>query len=106
MKRTHTCGELTKKDLQKEATLCGWVHTRRDHGGVVFIDLRDRYGITQVVFDPSHNKEVHKFAEHIGREWALKVKGQVRMRPEGMTNSKISTGKIELASDHLEILNK
>ena len=106
MFRTHTCGELTDKDLQKEVILSGWVHTRRDHGGVIFIDLRDRYGITQVVFDPSHNKEVHKFAEHIGREWVLKVKGQVRMRPEGMTNSKISTGKIELASDHLEILNK
>ncbi|MBS3147611.1 aspartate--tRNA ligase [Candidatus Woesearchaeota archaeon] len=106
MKRTHTCGELTKKELQKEATLCGWVHTRRDHGGLVFIDLRDRYGVTQVVFDPSHNKEVHKNAEHLGREFVLQVKGHVRMRPAGMANSKLITGEIELLADSLEILNR
>ena len=106
MKRTHTCGELTKKELQKEATLCGWVHTRRAHGGLVFIDLRDRYGGTQVVFDPSHNKEVHKNAEHLGREFVLQVKGHVRMRPAGMANSKLITGEIELLADSLEILNR
>ncbi|MBS3125059.1 aspartate--tRNA ligase [Candidatus Woesearchaeota archaeon] len=105
MTRTHTCGELTKKDLQKEATLCGWVQTRRDHGGVVFIDLRDRYGITQIVFDPSHNKEVHTAAEHLGREWVLQVQGHVRMRPEGMKNSKLQTGEIELLADILVVLN-
>lgn len=106
MSRTHTCGELTKKDLQKEVTLCGWVHTRRDHGGVIFVDLRDRYGLTQVVFDPSHNKEAHKAAEHIGREWVLQVQGHVRLRPEGMTNAKMHTGEIEIISDHLDVLNK
>jgi len=106
MKRTHTCGELTKKDLQKEVTLCGWVQTRRDHGGVIFVDLRDRYGITQVVFDPSHNKIPHEKAEHLGREWVLQVTGHVRTRPEGMANPKMSTGEIELISDHLEILNQ
>lgn len=106
MKRTHTCGELTKKDLQKEVTLCGWVNTRRDHGGVVFIDLRDRYGITQVVLDPSHNKEAHKSAEQVGREWVLQVQGHVRMRPAGMANSKIHTGEIEIAIDSFVVLNQ
>jgi len=106
MKRTHTCGQLTKKDLTKEATLCGWVATRRDHGGLVFIDLRDRYGITQIVFDPSHNKEAHKSAEHIGREWVLQVRGHIRMRPEGMTNTKLVTGEIELLADHVDVLNQ
>ena len=105
MKRTHTCGEITKKELQKEVSLCGWVQTRRDHGGLVFIDLRDRYGITQVVFDPSHNKEAHTTAEKIGREWVLSVTGHVRPRPEGMTNPKLITGEIEVIADHLDILN-
>lgn len=105
MKRTHTCGELTKKELQKEVTLAGWVQTRRDHGGLVFIDLRDRYGITQVVFDPSHNKEAHKAADKLGREWVIQITGHVRLRPEGMTNSKLITGEIEIITDHLEILN-
>ena len=106
MKRTHTCGELNKKNLQQEVTLAGWVHTRRDHGGLIFIDLRDRYGVTQVVLDPSHNKEVHKAAEHIGREWVLQVQGHVRMRPEGMTNSKLVTGEIEVLTDSLTVLNE
>ena len=106
MKRTNTCGELTKKNLQKEVTLAGWVHTRRDHGGLIFIDLRDRYGVTQVVFDPSHNKEVHAAAEHIGREWVLQITGHVRLRPEGMANKKIVTGEIEVIADHLDVLNQ
>jgi aspartyl-tRNA synthetase len=106
MKRTHTCGELTKKDLEKEAVLCGWVHTRRDHGGLIFIDLRDRYGVTQVVFDPSHNKQVHEKAQHLGREWVLQVTGHVRLRPQGMENKKITTGEIEIISDSLEVLNQ
>lgn len=106
MLRTHTCGELNKTFAGKEATLCGWVQTRRDHGGVIFIDLRDRYGITQIVFDPTHNKEVHKTAEHTGREWVLQAKGHIRLRPEGMANPKMQTGEIELLADNLNILNK
>lgn len=106
MLRTNTCGELNKSVAGKEATLCGWVQSRRDHGGVIFIDLRDRYGLTQVVFDPSHNKEVHKTAEHLGREWVLQAEGHVRMRPEGMANTKLLTGEIELLADSLTILNK
>ncbi|PIN75380.1 aspartate--tRNA ligase [Candidatus Woesearchaeota archaeon CG10_big_fil_rev_8_21_14_0_10_37_12] len=105
MKRTHTCGELTKTDIQQEVTLCGWVQTRRDHGGVVFVDLRDRYGITQVVFDPSHNKNVHSKADKLGREWVLQITGKVSLRPKGMENSKLKTGEIEIMTDHLEILN-
>ncbi len=106
MLRTHTCGEVNKSHVGKPATLCGWVDSRRDHGGVIFIDLRDRYGITQVVFDPSHNKEAHAAAEHLGREWVLQVRGKIRNRPAGMTNTKIPTGEIELISDHLDILNR
>ncbi len=105
MKRTHTCGELTKKELQKEVTLSGWVNTRRDHGGIIFIDLRDRYGITQVVIDPSHKKEAHQESEKLGREWVIQVTGHVRARPAGMTNSKLVTGEIEVLADHIEILN-
>ncbi len=106
MKRTHTCGELTKKDLQKEAVLCGWVHTRRDHGGKIFIDLRDRYGVTQVVFDPSHNKQAHEAAQHLGREWVLQATGHVRLRPQGMTNTKIVTGEVEVLCDSIQVLNQ
>ena len=106
MLRTHNCGELTDKDLHKKTVLCGWVQTRRDHGGVIFVDLRDRYGITQVVFDPSHNKETHKSAEHIGREWVLKVSGQVRPRKDGMENLRMHTGKIEIIAEGLEILSR
>lgn len=104
--RTNTCGELTEKEIGKEVTLCGWAATRRDHGGVIFIDLRDRFGITQVVFDPSHNTEAHKNAEHIGREWVIQVSGHVRKRPEGMLNDKIPTGAIEILVDNITILNR
>ena len=88
MKRTHTCGDLTAKDVNKKVTLCGWCSTRRDHGGVIFIDLRDRYGITQVVFDPSHNLETHKTAETLRREDVIIIEGHVRKRPKGMENEK------------------
>jgi len=106
MKRTHTCGDLTQDDIGKEVTLCGWAHTRRDHGGVIFIDLRDRYGITQIVFDPSHHSDTHAKAESIGREWVIQAVGNVRARPEGMSNPKLPTGEIEVIIDHLDILNK
>ena len=105
MMRTHTCGELTKKDLKKEVTLCGWIDTRRDHGGVVFIDLRDRYGKTQIVFDPKHAPEAHKQAEKLGREFVVKVQGAVRERPAGMTNKNLPTGEIEVIVQLVTILN-
>ncbi|MBI2139713.1 aspartate--tRNA ligase [Candidatus Woesearchaeota archaeon] len=106
MMRTNTCGELAKKDIGKEAALCGWVQSRRDHGGIIFIDLRDRYGLTQIVLDPQHNKETHKIGEHISREDVLKAKGKVRARGEGLENPKLKTGEIEIIVDQLEILNK
>ena len=106
MLRTNTCGELTKKDLNKKVSLAGWVHTRRDHGGVIFIDLRDRYGLTQAVFDPSHNKKSHKEAEKLRREDVILIKGKVRNRKKGMINKKLKTGEIEIIVDSLEILNK
>jgi len=106
MKRTHTCGELTSKDVGKEVTLQGWVNTRRDHGGVVFIDLRDRYGLTQVVFDPSEFKKVHEKAHRLRREFVLQTTGKVRPRPEGTVNPKMHTGEIEVLSSEIEILNE
>lgn len=104
--RTHNCGELRKKDVKKEVILEGWVHSRRDHGGVIFIDLRDRYGMSQVVFEPAHNEKVHKEAEHLGREFVLRVKGKLRDRKEGMINPNMATGEVELLVDALEILNQ
>jgi len=106
MLRTHTCGELTSKNVGNNVRIAGWVQTRRDHGGVIFIDLRDRYGITQIVFDPSHNKAVHASAEHIGREFVLIGTGKVRHRPKDMVNKKMKTGEIEVLADKLEIITK
>lgn len=106
MMRTHTCGELRLRDDKKKVALCGWNHSRRDHGGVIFIDLRDRYGLTQVVFDPSHNKKVHGEAEHFRREDVLLVKGTVRPRGPKLENPKLSTGQIELLADDVSVLAK
>jgi len=104
--RTHTNGELTRRDVKKTVKLCGWVSTLRDHGGIIFIDLRDRYGLTQIVFDPKHNKETHKLAESLGREYVLQVKGKVRARGKDLENPKLSTGEIEVLVDELNVLNK
>jgi len=104
--RTSTCGELTKKDKGKDAVLCGWTNSRRDHGGIIFIDLRDRYGLTQIVFDPRHNKKVHSNAEHLRREDVIRVKGKVRPRGKGLENPKLKTGEIEVLIEELTILNK
>jgi len=106
MKRTHTCGELNEKDVNKKVTLCGWCSTRRDHGGVIFIDLRDRYGITQVVFDPSFSKESHKIAEGLGREDVISASGIVKHRKKGMENTKMKTGDIEVFVEKIEVLNE
>ena len=105
MKRTHYCGELRLADAGKLVRLTGWVARRRDHGGVIFVDLRDRTGITQVVFDPIIDPEAHRAAGAIRNEFVLSVSGKVRERGEGLTNPNLLTGEIELATDELEILN-
>ncbi|MFT4343321.1 MAG: aspartate--tRNA ligase [Candidatus Woesearchaeota archaeon] len=104
--RSHTCGALRKEAVDTQATLSGWVQSRRDHGGVIFIDLRDRYGITQIVFNPEFNKDTHALADTLRREYVINVKGTVKKRAEGMTNPKLPTGDIEVFISHLEILNK
>lgn len=106
MKRSHFCNDLSQANVGEEVTLMGWVLRRRDHGGVIFIDLRDRHGITQVVFNPELNEEVHAKAHSIRSEWVLAVKGKVAPRPDGMINSKLQTGEIEILVDDLRILNK
>ncbi len=103
--RTHTCGELRKADIGKSIILEGWAAHRRDHGGVIFIDLRDRYGLTQVVFKPDVNASVHALANSIRPEYVLRVTGEVESRLEGATNPKLATGEIEINAGHLEILN-
>jgi aspartyl-tRNA synthetase len=105
MLRTHTCGELRKEDAGKSATLSGWVHRRRDHGGLVFVDLRDRYGFTQVVFDPE-NKDLFKVAERIRPEWVLRVTGTVRKRLAGAEREENPTGSVELDVTEVEVLNE
>ena len=106
--RTHHCGQLRSSDLNKEVSLCGWVATRRDHGGLVFIDLRDRYGLTQVVFDSAlpGGVKAHETAGRLRGEYVMWCKGKVRKRPEGMTNSKMQTGEIEVACTELTILSE
>jgi aspartyl-tRNA synthetase len=106
MLRTHTCSELNEKSIGKTAKLCGWVASRRDHGSLIFIDLRDGYGITQIVFDPKTHPAVHKQAEGLRSEYVIMVEGIVESRPEGTNNEKIPTGKIEIRAQSLEILNK
>lgn len=105
MLRIHTCGELTAKQAGKATTLCGWVHRRRDHGGLIFVDLRDRYGFTQIVFDPK-NKQTFSQAEKIRPEWVLKVTGTVRKRVEGAERKENPTGEIEILVETLDILNE
>jgi len=105
MRRTHTCCELEADDVGKEVVLMGWVQRRRDHGGVIFIDLRDREGITQVVFNPDVNKKVHEKAHVIRNEYVLGVRGKVDNRPEGMINPNLKTGEIEVLVTQLKILN-
>ncbi|MBI5347672.1 MAG: aspartate--tRNA ligase, partial [Candidatus Aenigmarchaeota archaeon] len=104
--RTHNCGELDVKHSGDKAMLCGWVHSRRDHGGMIFIDLRDRYGITQVVFDPSSDKASYDTAQKLRREYVVQVSGKVRKRKKGMENPKLGTGKIEVIASALNIINR
>ncbi|MFZ4621269.1 MAG: aspartate--tRNA ligase [Bacteroidota bacterium] len=105
-KRTHTCGELRPSHIGTSITLTGWVDTRRDLGGVIFIDLRDRYGKTQVVFNPNQNEAIHSLAKELRTEFVISVSGKVEKRPEGTDNSKLATGEIDVLADDLTILNK
>jgi len=105
MKRTHHCCELTSGNVDQEVVLMGWAQRRRDHGGVIFVDLRDREGITQVVFNPEFNQQVHEKAQGIRNEYVLAVRGTVVLRPEGMINPKLVTGEIDVLVSELKILN-
>lgn len=103
--RSHYCGELNLSHDGQEVTLCGWVHRRRDHGGVIFLDLRDREGLAQVVVDPD-TEEAFALADKVRSEYVLKITGIVRPRPEGTVNCNMSTGEIEVLGRQVEILNR
>lgn len=103
--RTHDCGTLDTEQIAQRVLLMGWVWRRRDHGGVIFIDLRDRYGITQIVFNPQHDPTAHQKADQLRSEYVIAVQGEVQARPEGMVNNKLPTGAIEINCDQLRTLN-
>ncbi len=104
--RSHYCAELNELNVGEEVELVGWVNSHRDHGGVIFIDLRDRSGIIQIVADPADSKKAHEVAEQVKDEYVIKVKGKVRLRGEGLENPKLKTGKIEVVADEIVIENK
>ena len=103
---THSCGELRSADIGETVTLTGWVARRRDLGGFIFVDLRDRAGITQVTFDPDCGDEAFAAAETVRPEWPVKVTGVVRARPEGQANERMATGEVEVLASELEVLGK
>lgn len=105
-RRTHTCGQLNKQNVDQTVTLSGWVHRRRDHGGLIFVDLRDRFGLTQLVFHPDQSKGMHQKAMELKSEWVISIKGKVMLRREGMANQKMKTGEIEIEVCELSILSK
>ncbi|MDD5038076.1 MAG: OB-fold nucleic acid binding domain-containing protein, partial [Dehalococcoidales bacterium] len=105
MLKTHSCGELNKKYIGTEVELAGWVDRRRDHGGLIFIDLRDREGIVQVVFNPEKSKACHQTAGELRSEYVLRVKGEVALRPPGTENPKMPSGEVEVIAQTAEILN-
>lgn len=105
MLRTHTCGDLSKQHVGQRVTLCGWVQSIRDHGGVIFINLRDRYGETQIVCDPEDDSESHREAERVRKEWVIRASGVVEARPPESLNPNMVTGEIEVACDKLETLS-
>src|SRR5436190_12728186 len=105
LKRTHTCGELTINNAGQPVKLMGWVDVRRDHGQLVFVDLRDREGITQIVFDAS-NAPVHDVAKTLRSEFVIEVAGNVRVRGEGLANPNLKTGAIEVEASQLTILSE
>lgn len=103
--KSHDCNTLGREQLSQTVILMGWVQRRRDHGGLIFIDLRDREGMTQVVFDPQHDAQAHERAHALRSEYVIAIRGNVRLRPEGMTNLKLKTGAIEVIVKQLKILN-
>ena len=103
--RTEYCGNITKEHLGKDVSICGWVHRRRDHGGVIFLDIRDLEGVCQAVIDPS-NDEAFSLADKCRSEFVIKIKGNVRERPEGTINSKMKTGEVEIEVSEIELLNQ
>jgi len=103
--RSHYCGAVNTEHMGTEVDFCGWAHRRRDHGGVIFVDLRDHTGIVQVVFDPDR-ADVFARAEQVRNEFVLKIKGRVRARPEGTVNPEMPTGEVEVLGLELEILNR
>ena len=105
MKRTHSCNQLRKSDTGSKVTLSGWVQTRRDHGNLIFIDLRDREGLTQIAFNPAISEEAHRLAKELRAEFVITVEGTVKERPEGTMNPHLATGDVELQALSLEILN-
>jgi aspartyl-tRNA synthetase len=105
-RRTHTCGELNKGDVDAQVTVMGWVQTRRDHGGLIFVDLRDREGVTQVVFNPESAPQAHQKAHALRSEYVIAVHGRVEKRPKDMENPRLATGEIEVVADGLKILNE
>src|SRR5437660_4593747 len=106
MYRTHDCNSLRKTDIGGEVRLAGWVHVSRDHGGVIFIDLRDREGLSQVVFRPEENAEVAKQAHSLRSEDVIEISGRVAARVPGTENQKLATGDIEVIPNRLRILNR
>ena len=104
--RTHTCGDLRRQDVGKSVRLSGWVHRRRDHGGLIFIDLRDRYGLTQVVFNPTTYPEGHILAETLRSEWVISLEGTVSLRGEDANNPNLPTGEVEILVSSLAVLSK
>ena len=106
MSRTHRCGELNREHIRQNVTLAGWVHGRRDHGGIIFIDLRDRQGITQIVFDSEQEETCHQQADQLRQEYVIEISGRVALRPEGSANPHLTTGDIEVRATTLRILNE
>ncbi len=105
LKRSCYCGEVSEADVGNVITLMGWVQRRRDHGGLIFIDLRDREGLVQLVFNPEDNHDLHAMAHELRSEYVLAVEGKVRVRPEGTVNPELKTGSVEVVVEELHILN-
>ncbi|MBT6206573.1 MAG: aspartate--tRNA ligase, partial [Francisellaceae bacterium] len=104
--RTHTCGALTQENIGEKILVSGWVHYRRDFGGLIFLEIRDHTGLIQVVFDPSVNAEVFAIAEKARKEYVVRINGDLRIRPNDTANPNMPTGTIEIVADSFEIISK